>query len=124
MKKLHKLLSVLKNGCLLNATHVEIKKIRYCIPILKLLYTEGYIQNFIVHKKTIVIFFRYYRGTNCIRMLKNFVKPSRFVYIKKHQLWLFSRYNGTLFLSTTRGIITHFDSLRYNLGGKILFFVG
>lgn len=124
MKKLSQLLSKINNGCISKATIVEVKFSKYWLKPLGILYKEGFIQNYIIKNHKIYIYLRYFQGKNCIRLLKNFSKPSHFIYIKKKHLWLFNRYNGTLVLSTIKGIKTHEECLRSNLGGKMLFFVG
>jgi len=124
MKKLTQLLSKIKLGCLTKASIIEISYSKVWLKPLIILYNEGYIQNYIVKNNKIYIYLRYYQGINCIRVLKNFSKPSHFFYIKKKHLWLFHRYNGLLILSTIQGLKTHEECLQKNLGGKVLFFIG
>lgn len=124
MKKLTQLLSKIKLGCLTQAAIIEISFSKLWIGPLSILYKEGFIQNYVVKNKKIYIYLRYYQGSNCIRFLKNFSKPSHFFYIKKKHLWLFNRYNGILILSTIKGLKTHEECLKNNLGGKVLFFIG
>ena len=124
MKKLSNLLSKIKNGCIGNAKIIELRYKKEWLKPLYILYKEGYLQNYIVRDGKLYIYLRYFKGKNCIRIIKNFAKPSHFIYIKRKHLWLFNRYSGTLVLSTIKGLKTHEECLVENLGGKILFFVG
>lgn len=124
MKNLSQFLNKIKIGCLNKATIIEINFNKNWPKILRILYKEGFIQNYIITKTKIYIYLRYYQGKNSIRYLKNFAKVSNILYIKKKNLWLFQRYNGILVLSTIKGLKTHEECLRQNLGGKVLFFIG
>lgn len=123
MKKLSQLLSKIKIGCSTQSSIIELTYVKLWLKPLSILYKEGYIQNYVVKNNKIYIYLRYYHGKNCIRLIKNFSKPSHFFYIKKKHLWLFNRYNGLLILSTTEGLKTHEECLQQNLGGKVLFFI-
>lgn len=123
MKKLPKLVSKLKQGKLSQALSIKIKYAKDYIKILEQLYKEGFIQNYIVQKNFIIIYFRYYQGKNCIRVLKLFSKPSKTIYLRKKHLWLFNRSNGVLLLTTNKGLYSHEKCMELGLGGKVLIFV-
>jgi|SRR5690554_247461 len=124
MKNLSHFLNKIKIGCAKNATIIEITFNKTCPKLLRILYNEGFIQNYIISNNKIYIYLRYYQNKNSIRYLKNFSKLSNILYIKKKNLWLFQRYNGILVLSTIKGLKTHEECLKQNLGGKVLFFIG
>jgi Ribosomal protein S8 len=124
MKNLSHFLNKIKIGCLKKATIIEVNFNKKWPELLKILYNEGFIQNYLIKDNKIYIYLRYYQNKNSIRYLKNFLKTSNTLYIKKKNLWLFQRYNGTLILSTVKGYKTHEECLRQNLGGKVLFFIG
>lgn len=124
MKNLAHFLNRIKIGCLKKATIMEINFNKKWPELLKILYNEGFIQNYIVINNKIYIYLRYYQNKNSIRYIKNFAKTSKTLYIRKKSLWLFQRYNGVLILSTVRGYKTHEECLKQNLGGKVLFFIG
>lgn len=123
MKKLPKLVSKLKQGKISQALSIKIKYAKDFIKILEQLYKEGFIQNYIVQNKFIIIYFRYYQGKNSIRTLKLLSKPSKTIYLRKKHLWLFNRSNGLLLLSTSQGLYSHDRCLELGLGGKVLIFV-
>jgi len=124
MRNLSQFLNKIKIGCLKKATIIEVNFSKKWPKILRILYNEGFIQNYIISNNKIYIYLRYYQNKNSIRYLKNFLKTSNSMYIKKKHLWLFQRYNGVLILSTIQGYKTHEECLRQNLGGKVLFFIG
>lgn len=124
MNKFAFFLSQLKNGCIQKASILEVKYSIQWVPLLNILYQEGYIQTYKILDNKIYIYLRYYNGKNSIRILKNFYKSSQMLFIKARHMWLFNRYNGILVLSTIHGVKTHEYCLKHNIGGKILFFVG
>jgi len=124
MKKISSLLSKINMGCIAKSHIIEITFSKLWLRPLALLYKEGFIQNYYIKKNKIYIYLRYFQGKNCIRLIKNFVKPSQFIYVRNHNLWLFNRYNGLLVLSTIKGLKTHEECMKEKLGGKAIFFVG
>lgn len=122
MKNLHILLSALKLASIHNFTVMKLTYNKNWKSIINILYTEGYIQNYFIQNSHIVIYFRYYNKTSCIRQVNSFLNYSHF-FIKKKNLWLFNSKQGTLVLSTTEGVKTHTECLEKNLGGKVLFFI-
>lgn len=124
MRNLSHFLNKIKIGCLKKATIIEVNFSKKWPKLLRILYNEGFVQNYIILNGKIYIYLRYYQNKNSIRYLKNFLKTSNSIYIKKKNLWLFQRYNGVLILSTIKGYKTHEECLRQNLGGKVLFFIG
>lgn len=123
MKTLSRLISKIKNGCLRKAKIIAVRYKKEWIRPLSILYREGYIQNFTVQDGKIHIYLRFYNGKNCIRVIKNLIKPSFVIYLKKKHLWLFNRYGGILILSTIKGLKTHEECLREQLGGQALLFL-
>lgn len=123
MRNLSHFLNKIKIGCSKKATVIEVNFNKNWPALLRILYNEGFIQNYIVLNNKIYIYLRYYQNKNSIRYIKNFLKTSNTLYIKKKNLWLFQRYNGVLVLSTIKGYKTHNECLQQNLGGKVLFFI-
>lgn len=122
MKNLHKFLSSLKLASSHKFTLIEVPYNKNWKHILQILYKEGHIQNYFIKNNSVIIYLRYYNKTNCIRSIHSFLNFSN-LFIKKKNLWLFERQQGTLFLSTIEGIKTHTYCLQKNLGGKLLFFI-
>ena len=123
MKRLHELLYRLRNAYLANLNVIQSPIYSGWIEPLKILYDEGYIQNFYIKDNELYIFLRYYKNKPAIRKIINFTQPSRPLYLSVKDLWRFSRNNGILLLSTNQGIVSHHTCLKRGLGGKILFFL-
>ena len=73
MKNLSHFLNKIKIGCLKGATIIEVNFNKKWPELLKILYNEGFIQNYIVANNKIYIYLRYYQNKNSIRYLKNFL---------------------------------------------------
>jgi small subunit ribosomal protein S8 len=123
MKRLHELLYRLRNAYLANLNVIQSPIYSGWIEPLKILYDEGYIQNFYIKDNELYIYLRYYKNKPSIRKIINFTQPSRPLYLSAKDLWRFSRNNGVLLLSTNQGILSHTTCLKRGLGGKILFFL-
>jgi|SRR6476619_5575988 len=123
MKRLSELLYRLRNSSSQNALHIQGSLSLYWLPILELLYKEGYIQNYRVDNLKVFIFLRYYRNLPALQGIKIFDKPSTSFYLQNNNLWKFSRSKGLLVLSTTKGVKSHKECLKLGLGGRVLFFV-
>jgi small subunit ribosomal protein S8 len=124
MRKLPDLIARLKVGYQKGASSMCLPYNKTWVLLLRLLYQEGYIQNYKVIENTkIYVFFRYYQGKACARTIKNLYKPSKPIYLSYNDLWKFSRNSGILFVSTSAGILSHETCLKHKLGGRILFYI-
>lgn len=71
------------------------------------------------HKK-INIVLKYHKGVPVIRSLKRVSKPSKRVYAGRDQFKTSEQY-CTLIVSTNKGVMSHVDAKKNNLGGEVLF---
>lgn len=117
----------IKNGYKLNYPSVLIIKSKKIIPILDVLYDEGFIRGyvFITESDKIKVLLKYSEGTSVIKNIKTISKSSQKIYIKASSLWgLYSRCGfGCYILSTTKGVITLREALEYNIGGELICYV-
>jgi ribosomal protein S8 len=125
MKKLPTLLAKIKVGIFSRLKVLRIKYSKPWVEVLNLLYNQGYIQNYYVSlsENKFYVFFRYFEGRCTIQTLQVLSRSSQPLYIKKKELWKFSRNSGSLVISTKQGLLTHEDCLKLGLGGKLLFYV-
>src|SRR3546814_13428478 len=80
MRNLSQFLNKIKIGCLKNATIIEVNFSKKWPKLLRILYNEGFIQNYIIVNGKIYIYLRYYQNKNIIFYLKNFFKISNSIY--------------------------------------------
>lgn len=125
MKKLPKLLSNVRAGSLSQLKVLSVSYYKPWLPLIKLLYNQGFIQNFYVSplRKKIYIFFRYFENKSVIKNLRVFSKSSRPLYLKNKHIWKFSKNSGVLVFSTKFGMLSHEECLKLGVGGKVLFFI-
>jgi ribosomal protein S8 len=98
------------------------------IKLLKVLYTEGFIQSFSVNKnntvnkqKLIVIKLRYSYNKPIFTKLKFFSTPSKLNYFKVKDIYKLNEKRFVLFFSTTKGFLTGLECKKHGIGGKLLF---
>jgi len=126
------LLLKLKNASLARKEIVTIKYNKLCLDLLKLLYTEGFIQSFNIQtinspflKKQlqISITLRYFYNKPIFKNLKIVSKPSYVKYLKLKDLCKIVDKKSVLFLSTNKGLLTSLDCKKHQIGGTLLFIV-
>ena len=118
----------LKNAALYKKEVVIVDFKQDYIPILKLLYDEGYIQTFLViktenSKKNIIkIYLRYVYNTFALSNLKVLSKPSCVKTITYKQI-SFNIYDirKTFFVTTNRGLKTQLGCKMNKIGGSLFF---
>lgn len=117
----------LKNAALYKKEVVTITYNKAYIPILKLLYKEGYILTFLITKDTtdkyiLTIFLRYLYNFFALSSLKLLSKQSCIKTITYKQL-TYNLYDirKTLFVITNKGIQTHLSCKINKLGGRLFF---
>jgi len=115
----------LKNAAIYKKEIVIVDFKQDYIPILKLLYTEGYIQSYSMIKENkiyIKIYLRYLYNTFALNNLKLLSKQSCIKTITYKQLSS-NVYDirKTFFISTNKGLKTHTDCKMNQLGGSLFF---
>lgn len=117
----------LKNAAIYKKEVVMIEYKQDYIPILKLLYEEGFVQTFVLINTSqtniyIKIFLRYFYNIFALNNLKLLSKQSCMRTITYKQL----SYNAfdirkTLFITTNKGLKTHSNCKINQLGGTLFF---
>ena len=99
------------------------------VEIAKILKNEGFILDFEVseetkNKKKLIIFLKYTnKNERIISGIKRISKPSlRITTDAKHLPNVFNGF-GIAIISTSKGLMTNFDSKKNNLGGEIIAYV-
>jgi len=117
------MVSNLKNAQLAKKTVIFQKKNNICFLLLNVLWDEGFILGF---RKSIVLTQHYeiYLKFNIKSNFYNFsrikvlYKPKTQFFFNIKQLWKLNLTTEILILSTSKGLITHNQCRKYNLGGK------
>jgi len=125
MKDLFKLLNSIKVSLIANRLSVSYKvyNIRLCSELLRVLYLEGYILNYIFDKKTNVVYIthNYYKHRPTLQVIKAYNKSSFPLYIKYRDLAAIHKFGiEVLILSTSKGIMPHYEALKQKLGGRAI----
>jgi small subunit ribosomal protein S8 len=126
-REMYCILIAIKNSIIAKRVSVSIK-IRsinplICFRVLHILYQEGYILSYYYSKsdKTFIIFNNYYKNVPTISIMRLYNKSSFPVYIKYTDLSTIHRFGvDLLLLSTTAGIIPHYEAIKKRLGGRLI----
>ena len=93
--------------------------------ILKILKTEGYINDYYIeknknNKNNIKINLKYYEGNPVIKEIKRISKPGRRVYSRANSIPRVMNGLGLAIVSTPKGVMSDVDARKNNLGGEII----
>lgn len=125
-----KLLLQLKNASLVKKEVVEFNCNYLCLELLKLLYTEGFIQSFRILSKNrsdnekqfqTTIMLRYSYNKPALKTLKIISTPSYSKYLTLKDISKIQDRKNILFLSTNRGLLTGLQCKKNKIGGTLLF---
>jgi small subunit ribosomal protein S8 len=125
-----KLLLQLKNASLVKKEVVEFNCNSLCLELLKLLYTEGFIQSFRILSKNrsdnekqfqTTIMLRYSYNKPALKTLKIISTPSYSKYLTLKDISKIQDRKNILFLSTNRGLLTGLQCKKNKIGGTLLF---
>lgn len=98
------------------------------INIIKILKTEGYIQDFSVKniddaKKKIVIKLKYKENKRVISGIKRISKPSLRVYVGSDEIPKVYNGLGTVIMTTSKGVLTDRQARKEKVGGEIIAYI-
>lgn len=118
-------LSIIRNGISSKLLVVKVRKSKFMVEILNLMYLEGYINGYSLDGTNLVkVYLKYSEGFSVIKKIKIESKPGCRVYRNYKYLWkLFTKDHKIVVCSTTMGILTNKEifAKRLNIGGEILF---
>jgi small subunit ribosomal protein S8 len=117
----------IKNGYLNRKKEIVIIKTKLCLEILKILREEGYVQNFRVEERNIVVTLKYFRNKPVLRDI-TFHSPLHtnttisYKQLKKHYGFKERKLNGLglTVLSTSRGLLSDYECISQKSGGNLL----
>lgn len=120
-------LALLKSASIASSPRIIVSFTKTNIKLLNSLYTNGFIQNFskLLNKKVnkiyLLVILRYFFNIANCHTIKLISKPSFYFHLKFSDLCYISDKTNTIFLSTTKGILTLNECKHKNIGGLLLF---
>jgi ribosomal protein S8 len=116
-----KILAIINRGIKEKKKNIDIPYTPFSISIIKLLYKEGYIFNYIILYNIITIELNIYENKLIINSFKLYKRTNPRIYLNNKQLkkMIFKK-NKRLLLSTSKGILSNDKALKYGIGGLIL----
>jgi len=118
MSNLANLISGLRNGSLAKKAKIIQQYSKKNINILNILIKEGFIKNYIIEEKKIIIFLKYKNNKSIIKEIIYIKNKEKNIYIKNKDLYKIK--SKFFLLSTTKGILTVMEAKKLNIGGKLL----
>lgn len=113
----------LKNGQNSKKSFIFVSSNNINIPLLNILWEEGFIKGFSSKNKKIKVFLKYNNTNPTISFVRFFSKPSMNIYITNNMLWKLNDKLGIFVLSTNKGLLSLKECKKYNLGGILFFFL-
>jgi ribosomal protein S8 len=117
--KLYNIISILNNQ---SGIFITVPLNKNNLQLIKLLYNEGYIQNYVILylDMKIKIEFTYYEGVKVYNGIKLYYKMGDYFYVTYKQLIKLHKKNKKFIISTCNGLLLSDKAIKYKIGGKIL----
>lgn len=99
------------------------KKFKIDLYIINFLYNKGYILYYSYNKNTKVFFikFNYLNSkTPCLSLINSLYKKNNELYLTYNELCTLKEPMCILILSTNKGLLPHYEAIKYGIGGKAL----
>lgn len=98
--------------------HIPVSKIKS--SIVEILASEGFITNYAVQDKEIVIDLKYVDTKPVVRGIKKISKPGRRVYVPASEIPAVRNGLGICIVSTSKGILEGSEARKQNVGGELI----
>lgn len=120
MHLISKIILRLKNAISLNKKYIFLPKNDFCVNLIYLLYSEGFILSFYLtnSKKRIKVFLKTEsNGSSIIKNIKLISTPSNNYFLKYNHLTKLTNGVGVIVLSTPYGLFTSNNCIKKKIGG-------
>jgi small subunit ribosomal protein S8 len=119
------MLTRIRNACKAKFTKVDIPSSKMKKQIANVLLEQNYIKNLVEvqdnRQNLLRLYLRYDAGNrSLISGLSRVSKSGLRIYVKSEDLKKMTRSMGIFIVSTSKGILTHHQAIRENLGGELL----
>tara|TARA_Y200000002_G_scaffold343774_1_gene316482 strand:+ start:364 stop:762 length:399 start_codon:yes stop_codon:yes gene_type:complete len=117
--------SRIRNGQMRSLNSVNIPSSNFRQNILKILKSEGYINDYYIEKSeknktNLKINLKYYEGDPVIKEIKRISKPGRRVYSRANSIPKVMNGLGLAIISTPKGVMSDTEARKNNVGGEII----
>ncbi|WIA07613.1 MAG: 30S ribosomal protein S8 [Candidatus Phytoplasma cynodontis] len=113
------LLTRIRNANIMNYEKVLVPNSKLKLKILEIMKREGFIKDFIIKKKDIIIKLKY--NSLKERSILGLKRVSRYVSVKKIPRVLNGL--GIAIISTSQGVLTDYEALSKRIGGQLLAYI-
>jgi len=123
MDKIANLCSILRSGSLYKSQIVTVRYSRFVIEILRLLWILGFINGFsIISSYNAFVYLKYYKNYKALNNIKLSSRQGKRIFIRLKHI---NKINiqGTLIITTNKGLFTHYDCVKYHVSGEFILFV-
>jgi len=117
----------IRNGQKSRKLEIFVKKTQKTINILKVLKKEGFIRGYHINDKNILILLKYFTDKPVINIIEPILSYNKNKYISVKsliQLKELKKKNnqglGLFLLSTSKGVLSDYESIEQNIGGQII----
>jgi len=117
----------IKNGQRSRKLEIQLKKTNKTLNILKVLQTEGYIRGYTLDEKNITVFLKYISDKPVIQKIEpiSTYNPNKYTSVKnliqlKELMKKSNQGLGLFVVSTSKGILSHYQSIEQNVGGQLI----
>ncbi len=118
-KQLQKLFGKIQDNQKLKKKYIIVLNTKLNIIILSTLKQNNFIRYFIVNNNNIVIFLKYINKFPSIRSVICGSKTKPVFYTNK-ELYFLNQLSGLILISTSLGIVTVNDAIKYKIGGLFI----
>ena len=116
-----KFLSQLKNASNSRKEFIILKYNKSYIPLLKILYKEGFILNYSKTEENLLIRFRYYFNIKSLQKLQIISTISKPIFLNYLEISKLYKKDKVLIFSTPNGFLTSLECTELKIGGIFLF---
>jgi small subunit ribosomal protein S8 len=117
----------IKNAQMMSKQEVCVISSKLNQRVCEVLVQEGYVEQFetkmLDQKPSLMLKLKYYAGKPVISNMKRISKSSQRVYKKCRELPKIVDGFGIIVISTPKGVMSHLQAKKQNVGGEVLFWV-
>ncbi len=114
------MLTRIRNSHMALHKKVQVPLSKTKISIVEILNTEGFIENYAIEDKNIVIDLKYISSKPVVKGMKKISKPGRKVYVPVTEIPAVRNGLGICILSTSRGVLEGEQARKQNVGGELI----